>query len=206
MREAVLPSIALDREPTDFRERAIAREEALPVSLRDRRDEEIRAPEGPALGEQIRPDASGLLTGLPVEFKESQGAKEVLGFRELHVSDEVGPDKDLRGRRGSHALRSPRLLLSDYVFDETMTTLRVRSRRHDVAVRAGTAIRDSRILGRIEVDRAAFDAAWDLFRDRPDKEWSFTECTSFVLMERLAIRKALTFDRNFREAGFAALP
>lgn len=100
----------------------------------------------------------------------------------------------------------PRLVLSDYVFDETVTTLRFRSRRHDVAVRAGAAMRDSRILSRLEADRAAFDAAWELFRDRPDKAWSFTDCTSFVLMERLGIRKALAFDRNFLEAGFAALP
>ena len=29
---------------------------------------------------------------------------------------------------------------------------------------------------------------------------------AFVLMENLGIRKALTFDENFRQAGFAAFP
>jgi hypothetical protein len=31
-------------------------------------------------------------------------------------------------------------------------------------------------------------------------------CTSFVLMENLGLRKALAFDRNFAEAGFAMIP
>jgi len=39
-----------------------------------------------------------------------------------------------------------------------------------------------------------------------DKRWSFTDCTSFVLMQNLGIRKALTFDANFRQAGFATFP
>jgi len=51
-----------------------------------------------------------------------------------------------------------------------------------------------------------FEAAWSLFLDRADKRWSFTDCTSFVLMENLGIRKAVTFDGNFRQAGFAMFP
>jgi len=51
-----------------------------------------------------------------------------------------------------------------------------------------------------------FDAAWSLFLDLPDNGWSFTDCTSFVLMENLDILHALSFDRNFSEAGFGVLP
>ncbi len=99
-----------------------------------------------------------------------------------------------------------RLVLSDYVFDETVTTFLYHSGRHDVAAKAGQAIRASRSLGMIHVEAGVFDAAWTLFVDRDDKRWSFTDCTSFVLMENLGIRSALTFDTNFREAGFATLP
>ena len=104
---------------------------------------------------------------------------------------------------GSDALR---LVLSVYVFDETVTALVLRSRRHDLASAAGRAILDSKNLRMVRVESPAFAAAWKLFVRRSDKRWSFTDCTSFVLMENLGIRKAVTFDANFRQAGFAMFP
>ncbi len=95
------------------------------------------------------------------------------------------------------------MVLSDYVFDETVTALVVRSKRHDLASAAGRSILESKNLRLVRVELPAFEAAWKLFVRRSDKRWSFTDCTSFVLMENLDIRKALTFDANFRQAGFA---
>ena len=99
-----------------------------------------------------------------------------------------------------------RLAFSDYVFDETVTTLLFRSRRHDIAAAAGKAILESKAFDRVAVEAPVFEAAWSLFLERADKSWSFTDCTSFVLMENLGLRKALAFDRNFAEAGFAMIP
>lgn len=45
----------------------------------------------------------------------------------------------------------------------------------------------------------------DLYRRRPDKEWSLTDCISFVVMEGEGITDALTGDRHFEQAGFKAL-
>ena len=39
-----------------------------------------------------------------------------------------------------------------------------------------------------------------------DKDFSFTDCTSFVVMKELRLRRALTTDRHFRDAGFEAVP
>jgi predicted nucleic acid-binding protein len=44
-----------------------------------------------------------------------------------------------------------------------------------------------------------------LFRDRPDKHWSLTDCISFVVMQERGIHDALTGDRHFEQAGFVAL-
>jgi hypothetical protein len=44
-----------------------------------------------------------------------------------------------------------------------------------------------------------------LYVDRGDKEWSLTDCISFVVMERESITEALTGDHHFEQAGFAAL-
>jgi predicted nucleic acid-binding protein len=58
----------------------------------------------------------------------------------------------------------------------------------------------------VTVQPSVFEAVWSLFRDRADHPWSFTDCTSFVLMENLDIRKALTFDVVFRQVGSATFP
>jgi predicted nucleic acid-binding protein len=42
-------------------------------------------------------------------------------------------------------------------------------------------------------------------RSRPDKDWSLTDCISFVVMTEAALEEALTGDHNFEQAGFAAL-
>lgn len=109
-------------------------------------------------------------------------------------------------QRGAVEHGPSRWIFSDYIFDETVTTVLGLTRRWETARKVGEALRSSRLLRMARVDESCFEAAWELFCRRPDKHWSFTDCTSFVLMERLGIRKALTFDRNFREAGFAVLP
>jgi predicted nucleic acid-binding protein len=44
-----------------------------------------------------------------------------------------------------------------------------------------------------------------LYRQRADKHWSLTDCISFVVMEQEGLREALTGDRHFAQAGFAAV-
>jgi predicted nucleic acid-binding protein len=44
-----------------------------------------------------------------------------------------------------------------------------------------------------------------LYARRMDKEWSLTDCVSFVVMEREGIRDALTGDKHFEQAGFNVL-
>ncbi|MFN0053033.1 MAG: type II toxin-antitoxin system VapC family toxin [Planctomycetales bacterium] len=44
-----------------------------------------------------------------------------------------------------------------------------------------------------------------LFAGRPDKEWSLTDCLSFVVMKQRRIAEALTADHHFQQAGFRAL-
>lgn len=44
-------------------------------------------------------------------------------------------------------------------------------------------------------------AAAELFRTYADKDWSFTDCTSKVVMESLGITTAFSFDRHFRQFG-----
>lgn len=54
-------------------------------------------------------------------------------------------------------------------------------------------------------DGELFEAGLELFANRPDKEWSLTDCISFTVMRRHGIEEALTGDRHFEQAGFRAL-
>ncbi|HEX3150004.1 MAG TPA: PIN domain-containing protein [Gemmataceae bacterium] len=50
-----------------------------------------------------------------------------------------------------------------------------------------------------------FGEGFDVFKSRPDKEWSLTDCTSFVILRKRGIIEALTADHHFEQAGFSAL-
>jgi uncharacterized protein len=45
----------------------------------------------------------------------------------------------------------------------------------------------------------------EFFAARPDKEWSLTDCISFVAMNERDITDALTSDHHFEQAGFRIL-
>ena len=50
-----------------------------------------------------------------------------------------------------------------------------------------------------------FRRGCELHSQRPDKEWSLTDCTSFVVMKERNIEEALTSDHHFEQAGFRLL-
>jgi predicted nucleic acid-binding protein len=50
-----------------------------------------------------------------------------------------------------------------------------------------------------------FDRAVALYRSRPDKAWSLTDCVSFVVMRERGMQDALTADHHFEQAGFRIL-
>ena len=50
-----------------------------------------------------------------------------------------------------------------------------------------------------------FDRGIEFYSKRPDKNWSLTDCISFVVMQDLEIDEALTGDHHFEQAGFRAL-
>ena len=54
-------------------------------------------------------------------------------------------------------------------------------------------------------DEALFRRGIDLYHARHDKQWSLTDCISFIVMQQHGIIDALTGDRHFEQAGFVAL-
>lgn len=98
-----------------------------------------------------------------------------------------------------------RFWVSDYVLDETTTILRRRI-GHGPAVQFVDAILSSRLFEVVRVNERLWAQAWELFKAHEDQTFSFTDCTSFVLMKAEGITTAFTFDRDFLIAGFAVIP
>lgn len=57
----------------------------------------------------------------------------------------------------------------------------------------------------VPLDSQWLSRGMELMASRPDKDWSLTDCVSFVLMREAGIQDALTGDRHFEQAGFRAL-
>jgi uncharacterized protein len=93
------------------------------------------------------------------------------------------------------------LITSEYVFDEAVTLILYRI-SHRAAVMFGDSLVSSNIAVIEDVNELLRNQAWELFKRYSDKELSFTDCTSFVLMRRQAITKAFTFDAHFKQMGF----
>lgn len=66
-------------------------------------------------------------------------------------------------------------------------------------------LRQMPILQIIPVSQTLFADGLALYRQRPDKEWGLTDCTSFVVMTRERIAQAFTSDHHFEQAGFVKL-
>ena len=97
------------------------------------------------------------------------------------------------------------LVTTSYVLDEIVTFLNSR-RQHAKAIRVGDNLLTASNVELIHVDENLFRAGWSYFKQYADKTFSLTDCISFVLMKRLEITQALTFDKHFTQAGFAKLP
>lgn len=94
------------------------------------------------------------------------------------------------------------LITTDYVLAETATLIRVRdktARGHRLAVRIASSIvrQEAAILRK--VTEADIQKALQVFRDYSDHAFSFVDCTSFAVMERLGITYAFAFDGHFDE-------
>lgn len=114
---------------------------------------------------------------------------------------------DLSHEPVSRALRAVqgRLVTSSYVFDELVTLCRYRL-SHAVAAKVGTLLLCAAQLDVVRITPDDEKAAWALFQERPDQLYSFTDCTSFVLMRRLGLTCALALDDDFATEGFELLP
>ena len=99
----------------------------------------------------------------------------------------------------------PRLVTTSYVFDEVVTFFNSRG-QHAKAVQVGNNLLQSPSVQFIQVDTALFYEGWAYFQRHQDKDYSLTDCLSFLVMQKLGIQRAFAFDQHVVQAGFTKEP
>jgi len=100
-------------------------------------------------------------------------------------------------RRGS-------IITTEYVLIEVGNWLARSGDRH-VFLELMKEIRADRRTAVVPGSSALFERGLDLYARRPDKDWSLTDCISFVVMREHCLADALTGDHHFEQAGFRIL-
>jgi len=108
------------------------------------------------------------------------------------------------GQLGTLLRQERRIVTTDYVVDEALTLTKARTNAA-VAVALLDRIDRSEAIEVELVSLGRFDLAKVFFRQHADHDYSFTDCTSFVVMRELRLTEVLTTDSHFVEAGFRAL-
>lgn len=93
-----------------------------------------------------------------------------------------------------------RLLTTDYIIDETLTLLRARG-ESTRAIRIGEQFFKGALAKVYFLTEDDIRNTWEVFRKFSDKGWSFTDCSSKVVMEKLGITQAFCFDHHFAQFG-----
>jgi predicted nucleic acid-binding protein len=93
---------------------------------------------------------------------------------------------------------------SNQIRGETWTYLRRRV-GHDGAVGFLDALERSPRVQLFSITEKQEQQALKWLRQRDEREYSFVDATSFMLMRELRIREALAFDGDFSAAGFVEL-
>ncbi len=92
------------------------------------------------------------------------------------------------------------LVTSNYIFDEILTLLKTRL-GSTIAIPFGQKLWDQEVSALLRITEEDEERAWRVFRQYADKGFSFTDCTSFALMERLDINTVFAFDEHFVQYG-----
>jgi uncharacterized protein len=114
----------------------------------------------------------------------------------------------LAARRDNHhvearslwSAQSEPVMVSNHIAGETWTFLRRRA-GYAVALQALSVFSSSRV-NLVHVRERDENEAWNWLRRHDEREFSFVDATSFVLMRRHRVREALAFDGDFAAAGF----
>lgn len=96
-------------------------------------------------------------------------------------------------------------VITNFVFNESITLVRFKL-GIEASIEFGQSLLDSTTIKKMSVTDDIEKRAWKVFSKYKDKDFSFVDCTSFVVMKELNISKVFTFDKHFKQFGFEVVP
>jgi uncharacterized protein len=120
----------------------------------------------------------------------------------LHGATQSERQRPCGGKVSQHGSR--RILTTQWVLTELADAMCSRQKRQTF-IDLYQVLQTDADVEAIPASAELFERGMELFTDRPDKDWSLTDCISFVVMQERGITEALTGDHHFEQAGFRAL-
>ena len=99
---------------------------------------------------------------------------------------------------------SQRLWTTAWVLTELGDALALPERRKMFVPFLGL-LKSNSLVTIVPAEQGLFERGVALYERRADKEWSLTDCISFVVMSENGLKDALTGDHHFEQAGFSIL-
>ncbi|NJM39933.1 MAG: PIN domain-containing protein [Anaerolineae bacterium] len=118
----------------------------------------------------------------------------------LVSSHDASHDRALEGARGLAASRR-KSVTTEAVLFELCNGLSRKPWRQS-AVDIVRALRTNADVVVVPNSSTLLTRSFELFANRLDKEWSLTDCLSFIVMQDQGLKQVLTTDHHFRQAGF----
>jgi predicted nucleic acid-binding protein len=99
-----------------------------------------------------------------------------------------------------------KFMTTNFVVCETMNYLRSKI-SHSMAVFFWEHLKKSNVIEILRITPDIQDTAFKIFKQYVDKDFSFTDCTSFSAMKAFKINRVFAFDKHFEQYGhFERLP
>lgn len=115
-------------------------------------------------------------------------------------------DRDAAHRKASAFIAGfvGRMVTTEWVLTELANGLAATLHRDRFQVTRTRLLENPRV-SIVPFEMRLYEDGIMLYSQRLDKQWSLTDCISFVVMQREGITEALTGDHHFEQAGFIAL-
>ena len=104
-------------------------------------------------------------------------------------------------------MRAGRIFVTtNYVLTELVALLSARSRFSRPQILRGVdSVQHSPRFEIVHITPELHAQAFQLLQARPDKNWSWVDAASFVVMQQNQLTQALTTDHHFEQAGFEVM-
>lgn len=112
----------------------------------------------------------------------------------------VPTDKNHEKARNWFLQNREPLITTNYIVDETLTLFKARG-EYKRALQIGEQFFNGSLSSVYDLNGEDIAETWQVFKQFSDKEWSFTDCSSKVVMEKLGITHAFAFNGHFKQFG-----